>query len=537
MVRCFLLLTVPLMFACSGDGDKLEDSGSDTVTGLDTGSDRGADSGPSDDPGDDPGDDPSDDPGDDPVDDPHDTGTPDTAAVDADGDGYTAAEGDCDDGDAEVFPGADEVCNGVDDDCDDGVDNDPIDGVSAFVDADMDTFGDPDSPIRVCGPAPGFSADGSDCDDTNTTVYLGAPELCDDLDNDCDGLVDDGAPGTSFWYTDADGDGYGDLATAVEDCATPVGLVSDSTDCDDTTTAAYPGAIEFCDGIDNDCDGSIDLDSAFGLVVFYRDGDGDGFGDGDITIEACEAPEGYVGDSTDCDDAATARYPGADEICDGLDNDCDGFVDLDDPGGVLETLWYVDMDLDGFGDDEGAVESCAAPDGTIGVGGDCDDSNGDVHPDAVEIECDGVDNDCDGSMSCVGVCGDGLVGDLEEYDPPPGPWDTLALDADTCRWDLSSVRQIYCNGPCSWLGETGCDEADADLLCRLQLDNPTAVAESYSEGPALAEPGYACSLDGYGEPLNLLGRGDLTEINFEDGPLSDSHGTGTVIYDPVCVIP
>jgi hypothetical protein len=94
-------------------------------------------------------------------------------------------------------------------------------------------------------------------------------------------------------------------------------------DCDDTNADVHPGAVEVCDGIDNDCDGGVDGVGAIGTVVNYPDGDGDGFGDGDAPVLACELLADHVEVGGDCDDTNELVNPAERELCDGIDNDCD----------------------------------------------------------------------------------------------------------------------------------------------------------------------------------------------------------------------
>jgi hypothetical protein len=168
-------------------------------------------------------------------------------------------------------------------------------------------------------------------------------------------------------------------------------------DCNDTVAAIRPGATELCDGIDNDCDGSVDEG---GLTrIWYRDLDEDGFGDAAATqATACgaPAPPGYVADDRDCDDGNAARFPGNPEICDALDNDCDATVDE----GLPQNTYYRDADGDGYGDPAQTKGDCAAtpPSGYVAVAGDCNDGDRAVNPGAVEICTDAIDNDCDGSL-------------------------------------------------------------------------------------------------------------------------------------------
>ena len=125
------------------------------------------------------------------------------------------------------------------------------------------------------------------------------------------------------WFADIDGDGFGDSSVSIQDCVAPVGYVADNTDCDDADNTVYPGAPELCDGLDNNCDGTVDEGVT---IIYYADNDGDGFGDAANPFQACTAPVGYVLDDTDCDDSNNTVYPGAPELCDGLDNNCDGII-------------------------------------------------------------------------------------------------------------------------------------------------------------------------------------------------------------------
>ena len=106
----------------------------------------------------------------------------------------------------------------------------------------------------------------------------------------------------------------------------PANHVADNTDCNDGDSAVYPGATEILDGKDNDCDGTID--EGFQTSIWYPDNDNDGYGDANSPgVSDTSAPSGYVSDNTDCNDANSAINPGASEINDGIDNDCDGLID------------------------------------------------------------------------------------------------------------------------------------------------------------------------------------------------------------------
>jgi hypothetical protein len=321
---------------------------------------------------------------------------PTIVTCDADGDGRAPPQvggDDCDDTNATVYPGAAEVCDGVDNDCDGAVDNADADVVAGevpyFVDADGDGTGDRMVACQVDGR---HVVDGGDCDDADPTVGPDAEELCDGIDNDCDGTVDE----DGLLFRDGDGDGYGeDGFQARGDCAAPLGsgVARVGGDCDDADAAISPGATEIpYDGVDSRCNGSDD----------EWDLDGDGAVPAASFAAAVADQPGAGFTSGDCDDGDDRAYPAADEICDGIDNDCDGAVDSEDlVGGAVEPFlsvgtWYRDGDGDGFGGT--AVQLCPNEVTTESLTpDDCDDGDPSVSPDATET-CDGADDDCDGRI-------------------------------------------------------------------------------------------------------------------------------------------
>lgn len=243
--------------------------------------------------------------------------------ADEDEDGYTARF-DCDDGDPEVHPAALEQCNGIDDNCDGVIDRDATDRMSFFRDQDGDGYGSADTEVVACEAPEGFVDNNSDCNDLFDTALPGGTEVCDGLDNDCNGRLDDDPADPSTFYEDADGDGYGvEDGDTVEACQPPDGYAFNVGDCADDDEARNPGADELCDGIDQDCDGERDED-AIDQVLHWPDADGDGHGDPmSEAVLACPSPEGWAPDDVDCDDTEPAIHGEAEEICDGLDNDCD----------------------------------------------------------------------------------------------------------------------------------------------------------------------------------------------------------------------
>ncbi|MBK7874440.1 MAG: lamin tail domain-containing protein [Planctomycetes bacterium] len=246
------------------------------------------------------------------------------------------------------------------------------------------------------------------------------------LDTDGDTVADcfDGCPlnpaltAPTTFFADVDGDTFG-AGAGILSCG-GAGLVTNNTDCDDNNIAVNPNATEVCNGIDDDCDTSIDEGVQ---STFFADADGDSFGNPNVSVLACTQPSGFVTDNTDCNDGDMNVNPGAAEVCNGVDDDCD--VSIDE--GVLITF-FQDADGDGFGNAGSTTQACSAPSGYVSNSLDCNDGNAAINPAATEV-CDGQDNDCD-TVTDEGFDADGdSVADC--FDNCPTIPNASQLDADT----------------------------------------------------------------------------------------------------------
>jgi hypothetical protein len=222
-----------------------------------------------------------------------------------------------------------------------------------YADLDQDGFGDLINDTLVCTMPAGFVTNSQDCNDADATINP-----------------------TTVWYMDMDGDLQGDMMTTFTGCTPPTGYVLNSGDCDDMNPAITAPA------------------------MYYSDVDQDGFGDDTTGVMACTQPVNTVTIGGDCNDANNAIYPGAAEICDGFDNNCNG---VNDEGLVFNT-YYLDSDNDQFGAGLGLVSCQVNPlPGYVLVNGDCDDMNPNVYPGATEILANDIDENCDGVDGYLGL--------------------------------------------------------------------------------------------------------------------------------------
>ncbi len=429
-------------------------------------------------------------------------------AIDADGDGSAsltcvnargeALGSDCDDDDRLISPGALEVCDagGRDEDCDPAT--------YGGIDFDGDGFED----ARCCN---GTSC-GTDCNDALQSSNPLGTEACNGVDDDCDGMIDEGV--RISVYPDRDGDGRGVTAGAITACASTPGYSLFSDDCDDANRMNSPVLPEVCDGRDNDCDGVPDPADITVSSLWYLDSDGDGFGNPASSILSCTPPMGaYSLLGTDCNDGVAAINPAQAEQCNGIDDDCNGAADFaiaagdledddrdgnadsrctplpvsadcDDrdatsgPGGTescdgrdndcdsrvdeaVATLTYFrDLDGDGYGSESsGAIVGCVPVLGHARRGGDCDDASITRHPNAPEA-CNGTDEDCDRSIDeapaddmCASVEGSERTcraGMCRPLVCAPGFADCVD-DHDGCETftDTSIVHCGRCGSPCA----------------------------------------------------------------------------------------
>ena len=426
----------------------------------------------------------------------------------------------------------------------------------------------------------GFSAE-EDCDDARADVNPAATEICDGIDNDCDGAIDPSSSSdANEWFFDGDGDGFGNATVSERACTPPADHVDNPDDCDDNDANIHPEAAEVCNLFDDDCDGLIDddddsLDTST-AEAFFLDADSDGYGDASAPIMACELPSGHADNADDCNDDSDQARPDGSEICDDLDNDCNGLIDDDDPDVDLSTtrVFYLDDDGDGYGRNNATTLGCSLPSGYSIDDTDCDDEDAAINPGATEVcDDDDTDEDCDRSWDDYDASVDLSTGttwyadgDKDGYgdttdsgtvycDDPSTATDTFVIDATDCDDTDAAINPAAtevcddddtdenCNGVAddddssvdtttatSWYIDVDDDGyGDEDAASTLACDDPSTATDTYrtdatdcDDGDAAINPGATevCDASNTDEDCNGLADND------------DPDSTGTSTWYP-----
>ena len=417
---------------------------------------------------------------------------------------------DCDDSNPNINSVAAEVCDGVDNNCNgftDGINANgelvevPVDGYLYYVDADDDGYGGNDAVLRSCEEKPpiGLSLNSNDCNDEDESISPGSVELCDEIDQDCNGENRDSyAQDARFWYLDNDNDGYGDDGVFVRSCDPVEGYADNDYDCADGSSVRYPNAPEICNTVDDDCDGIIDEEGASDAPTWYFDNDGDGFAGTAITIQSCTAPTGFFAISADCNDSDVHIKPNTSEVCDGIDNNCDGIIDGEDA--IDKSTWFVDADNDGYGSILSVTYACVVPNGYSSDNSDCDDENPLLNRD---------DNDGDGASTCDGDCDDTDASlNLKDYDNDG--FDTCSNDCN----DAFSTIHPEMNEECDGIDNNCDDMIDGDDAIDKSIWYPDLDEDGFG---AITGQVYSCiQPDGF-----LSNNTDCDDEDFNQNPNAD----------------
>ena len=402
---------------------------------------------------------------------------PTTVGEDLDRDGYPSTEccngsecgGDCDDTRAGVSPSATDGCGGGDENCDGRLDDEP-DSIF-YRDADSDNYGDPTDTVMRCALPAGYTVRAGDCDDNPLDDDpLGVPanernegrtELCNDVDDDCDGTIDEQPDGVG--PCDCTAPGAGRPCGLVDPSLDGVGACSLGTQvCDAGTWGTCIGAVlpatEICDGVDNDCDGASDEGTT---VQCWTDGDGDGVApDAASATTLCgnTCPSGLTDvdpaslSALDCDDADPFASPELPEACDGTrDDDCDDGVDEGCACSGVETRPC------GSGG-AGLLGVCAVGDQACSGGA----WTGCTSPGTIEESCNAADDDCDGAFDETWGCVDGTADQMEAR---KCDGTIHFFSSDPLSPDVPHQRSCV---SCNW---TPWVEADTDAACNASFDD------------------------------------------------------------------
>ena len=326
---------------------------------------------------------------------------------------YTATKsGDCDDNNPAISGGQPEVCDGKDNDCDGQTDEDATDCKVFFADKDGDGFGDAQDMACLCQPkSPYVATKAGDCNDADKAQNPSAPEACNNVDDNCNSLIDegDGGAGCTNYFYDGDQDGYATAGNSKCLChpdAASKYTTKQTGDCNDNDPSVYPGALEVCDGRDNNCDSATDEgENGPGCHKFYYDNDGDGYGVSQNYKCYCKATGKYSTEkSGDCNDSSPTVSPAASEVCNNQDDNCNGEIDETFPCRTGESQQQA---CSKCGTQSRTCSNCAwGPWGSCMNQGECEKGDSASCPDAC------------GTMVCSSTCTWGACSyKLDSYEP------------------------------------------------------------------------------------------------------------------------
>ncbi len=424
---------------------------------------------------------------------------------------------DCNDANNAIKPGAQEICDAgdVDEDCDglkDDADGSVTGKINYYPDSDHDNYGSSSAAATAyCNPPAWYTTNKTDCNDANAAIKPGAQEVCDasDIDEDCDGQSDDNdasVTGKITYYPDADHDNFGSAFSAgVAYCNPPAWYTTNKTDCNDANAAIYPGKAELCNLIDDDCDLLIDENAG---IIYFADNDHDNYGNVLSFVVSCTMPNGYTTNSTDCNDNNAAINPGAAEICNSVDDNCNILVD----DGAAGTTYYLDADSDGFGNPAVSVTTCNTPPiGFVANGSDCNDLNSLINPLAADI-CDGTDNNCNS------ITDDNAIGVTISLSGPATGCKSEPVTLTATGTNIESYKWYKGTNPNSVAGQT-------NSTYTLTYDNTTvkAVVSNSFGCTATSEVVTLTSLQNPSATISVLNGGNL---NLCDGAVTLSTSGG-----------
>lgn len=405
--------------------------------------------------------------------------------------------------------------------------------VTYYADSDNDGFGNLSVSQSSCVVPTGYVTNSADCNDTNANIRPTATEICNTIDDNCNGVINEGITFTTY-YVDLDGDGFGNPNVSQSSCTPVAGYVISNTDCNDASSLIKPTAIEICNTVDDNCNGQINEGLVF--INYYIDSDLDGFGAGTALSSCVALGNSYSTNNLDCNNSNANIRPNAIEVCNSIDDNCNNLID----DGLTFVNFYIDSDGDGFGAGT-ATNTCANPGvGYVANNTDCNNANAAIRPNAIEI-CNGVDDNCNTLID------DGLA--LINY----------YIDSDSDGFGAGTAINTCLNPGAGYVtNNSDCNNANSairpgvaeicngiDDNCNTAIDDGLVFSNYYLDAD---HDGYyisfinVCSSPGATYTLIVGISGDCNDNNFNINASSIDICGNTIDencdgIDPICVVP